>query len=70
LEDAILAALKCIAFASADVAKPTLPMPEVLASGTIRRKDTTVDIEFLQGEPSGSNQLPDPKGLSTHWAFE
>jgi len=45
-------------------------MPEVLASGTIRRKDTTVDIEFLQGEPSGSNQLPDPRGLSTHWAFE
>jgi len=63
---ASLAALKCIALASGDIAMPTPPIPEVLASGTILKKDVTVDIELRQGEPSGSIQLPDPVGLSTH----
>jgi hypothetical protein len=65
VDEASFAALKCIALASGDVASPTEPIPEVLASGTILRKDTTVDIELRQGDPSGSIQWFEPMGLST-----
>jgi len=59
-----------MALASGDVAKPTDPIPEVLASGTILKNDTTVEMGFRQGDPSGSIQCPEPMGLSTQVAAD